>query len=141
MAKDESFTELLEKVNSMPNLFSGARGADAGSAFGTGGQPPLGNHRLVDMDVEGKATPVEWDYSHHCQVFTLPGDEEAYNAVQDQCLRGDALPRAEERSFTPLTGEYRILLTWLTRRRNPEREARLAEEERDADAPPRGRRR
>lgn len=143
MAKgNETFTELIDAAQQLPGLFGGGTPGDGGSPFSEAMKNPQ-NHRVVNLDDEGKAGAVEWDYEHHSQVFTLPGDEQAYNAVQNLCLRGDALPRSEERSFWQSSGEFRVLMAWLTRTRNPEREAAAAERarEEEIDAQVGGRRR
>src|SRR3972149_4538346 len=103
--ESEDFADVIEKAqrvsNDLGNLFSAQNGPGR-VAF-----EPRGNRAGPDMD-----------YEAHSEVFALPADRDSYEDVMNQVLRGEAIMRYEDRTFSK-EGDFLVALVYLTPRARP----------------------
>ena len=59
---------------------------------------------------------VEYDFEAHIKVFAVPTDAADYEDVMNEILRGDAVLRYEEKTFTK-DGDFLVAICWMTPRR------------------------
>lgn len=98
----EDFTDVIAKAQRVSK--------DMGSLFG--------NNQPGRVAFEpGRAAPAH-DFDAHIDVFSLPSDREGYQDVLNQILRGDALLRYEDRTFTK-EGDFIVAICYLTPRERP----------------------
>lgn len=88
---------------------------DVGSPFTLADN--AGRNAFVQNPRQVRGMP-EHDYDAHIEIFDLPDDAPGYEAVMNQCLRGEALPRYEERVFTK-EGTFKVAMCYLTPRERP----------------------
>lgn len=100
--ESEDFTDIVERAQRVSG--------DISSMFGA----PNGPGRAAFEPRDNRAGPV-LDYEAHCEVFNLPSDCTAYEAVMNQVLRGEAIMRYEERTFSK-EGDFLVALVYLSRR-------------------------
>lgn len=65
--------------------------------------------------VPGRGRPHDLEYDAHIKVFFMPADAADYEEVMNQCLRGEAVQRYEEKTFTK-EGDFVVAFCWLTQR-------------------------
>lgn len=58
---------------------------------------------------------AEYDFDSHIKVFAMPTDAADYEDVMNLILRGDAVMRYEEKTFTK-DGDFLVAICWLTPR-------------------------
>lgn len=58
---------------------------------------------------------AEFDFDAHIKVFAMPADAVDYEDVMNLVLRGDAVLRYEEKTFTK-DGDFLVAICWLTPR-------------------------
>ncbi len=63
---------------------------------------------------------VEYDFEAHVKVFAVPADSADYEDVMNEILRGDAILRYEEKTFTK-DGDFLVAICWMTSRARPGR--------------------
>jgi len=126
MDNDLSFATLVENAQRTPK-HGEVHVPDVSNPFSV---PLPSDHRIVDTTNDGISDRrVVYDYNHHTEVFCIPGDEAAYDAIQDKFMEGNAIPRYEERCFTK-EGEFMVLVTYLTRKENVSKTKEIAKKER-----------
>jgi hypothetical protein len=105
--ESEDFADVIEKAQKV------GRSGDLGSLFNEQNGPgrtafePRVNRAGPDMDFEA-----------HSEVFALPADREAYEDIMNQVMRGEAIMRYEDRTFTK-EGDFMVALVYLTPRARP----------------------
>jgi hypothetical protein len=101
--ESEDFAAVVERAQKVSN--------DIGSLFSNGpgrtAFEPRVNRGGPDLDFEA-----------HSEVYALPADREAYEDVMNQVLRGEAVMRYEDRTFTK-EGDFMVALVYLTPRTRP----------------------
>jgi hypothetical protein len=101
----DDFTSIIERAQQVTG--------DISSMFGT----PNGPGRVAFEAPPNRAGP-DSNYEAHCEVFALPGDCTAYENVMNRVLRGEAIMRYEDRTFSK-EGDFLVALVYLTRRERP----------------------
>lgn len=108
----ETFTELLEQAQKLPEIDSDLSGSMSPFA----NPLPPGDRVVNDLpDVEPVKAP-KYPYRAHIKKFVIDSDEEAnaeYEDIINEALRGEIIIRFEERTFTK-EGDVIILMSWMT---------------------------
>lgn len=69
-----------------------------------------------DAFVPARGKPgTEYDFEANVKVFAMPADAADYEDVLNEILRGDAILRYEEKTFTK-DGDFLVAICWLTPR-------------------------
>lgn len=69
-----------------------------------------------DAFVPARGKPgVEYEFEAHIKVFAMPADAGDYEDVMNEILRGDAVLRYEEKTFTK-DGDFLVAMCWMTPR-------------------------
>jgi hypothetical protein len=98
----ENFADVVEKAQKVSG--------DIGGLFS--------NASRVAFEARGNRGGPEQDYEAHSKVFALPADCDDYEDVMNQVLRGEAIMRYEDRTFTK-EGDFMVALVYLTPRARP----------------------
>ena len=85
----EDFADVIEKAQKIGNS------KDLGSLFNVQNGPGR-----VAFEPRGNRAGPDQDFEAHSEVFALPADRDAYEDVMNQVLRGEAIMRYEDRTFT-----------------------------------------
>lgn len=101
MPDQPSFTELIEKAQAVSG--------DVASPFPT---PGAGRVAFQPGRVPGAA---EFDFEAKVGVFTLPTDSGEYEDILNMSLRGEAIIRYEDRTFTK-EGDFIVALCYMVPR-------------------------
>jgi hypothetical protein len=101
----EDFADVIEKAQKVSN--------DLGSLFGAQNGPGR-----VAFEQRGNRVGPEMDFEAHSEVFALPADKDGYEDVMNQVLRGEAVMRYEDRTFSK-EGDFMVALVYLTPRARP----------------------
>lgn len=101
MNQEPNFAELIEKAQAVSTDVAGP--FDGTNAARVGFQP-------------GRAPGVPaFAYEAKVSVFTLPADSGEYEDVLNMLLRGEAIPRYEERTFTK-EGDFMVAICYMVPR-------------------------
>ena len=103
----EDFADVIEKAQKIGNS------KDLGSLFNVQTGPGR-----VAFEPRGNRAGPDQDFEAHSEVFALPADRDAYEDVMNQVLRGEAIMRYEDRTFTK-EGDFMVALVYLTPRARP----------------------
>lgn len=103
----EDFADVIEKAQKIGNS------KDLGSLFNVQNGPGR-----VAFEPRGNRAGPDQDFEAHSEVFALPADRDAYEDVMNQVLRGEAIMRYEDRTFTK-EGDFMVALVYLTPRARP----------------------
>lgn len=106
--QDPNFSELIERAQNVTT--------DIASPF-----PMPGTGRTAFQPGRAPGVP-DLDYQAHVCVFNLPNDSDGYEEVLNQCLRGEAIIRFEEKTFDK-DGNFLVALCYMTPRERVERPA------------------
>ena len=86
--------------------------------------------------VPGRAPGVpDLDYEAHVSVFALPADAPDYEDVLNDVLRGLAIMRYEEKTFSK-EGDFLVACCWLTPRARPAQQPNIAAGDAEPEARP-----
>lgn len=96
------FASLIERAQTVSS-------SDVASPF-----PPPGAGRVAFQPGKVPGAP-EFDYDAQVAVFNLPADAEAYEDVLNKSLRGEAIIRYEDRTFTK-EGDFLVAICYLVPR-------------------------
>lgn len=107
--QEPNFSELIERAQSV--------NTDIASPFPAPGRTAFQAGRA--------AAGPDLEYQAHVCVFNLPNDSDEYEDVLNQCLRGEAIVRFEEKTFDK-DGNFLVAICYMTPR---DRVARPAEGE------------
>jgi len=100
--ESEDFADVVERAQRVSG--------DISSMFGSQNGPGR-----VAFEPRGNRAGPELDYEAHSAVFALPADCDAYEDVMNQVLRGEAIMRYEDRTFSK-EGDFMVALVYLTQR-------------------------
>jgi hypothetical protein len=100
----EDFTDVIEKAQKISG--------DIGGLFAQNGPG------RVAFEARGNRRGPEMDYEAHCEVFALPADSAAYEDIMNMILRGEAISRYEDRSWSK-EGDFMVAICYLTPRGRP----------------------
>ena len=102
--ESEDFTDVVERAQRVSG--------DLGGLFAQNGPG------RVAFEPRGNRVGPELDYEAHAVVFALPADCGEYEDVMNQILRGEAIVRYEDRTFTK-EGDFMVAMVYLTPRARP----------------------
>lgn len=86
--------------------------------------------------VPGRAKGVpDLDFEAHIKVFAMPADAADYEDVMNMVLRGEAVQRYEEKTFTK-EGEFIVAICYLTPRARPAQVVNYAAGDAEPEAKP-----
>ncbi len=100
--QSEDFSDIISKAQRVTKDIGGLFGSEQGR---------------VAFEPRRAGGP-DFDYDAHCDVFDLPADKEGYQDVLNTILRGEAILRYEERTFTK-EGDFLVAVCYLTPREAP----------------------
>ena len=98
MDDSEDFSNIIERAQRVDK--------DLGSIFGDQGAG------RVAFQARGNRAGPALDFVAKVAVFNLPADAEAYEEVLNEILRGDAISRYEERTFSK-EGDFLVAICYL----------------------------
>jgi len=101
--ESEDFTDVIERAQRVSGDLSGMFGS------------PNGPGRVAFEPRANRAAGPDLDFDAHCEVFALPADKEAYVDVLNQVLRGEAIIRYEDRTFSK-EGDFMVAMVYMTPR-------------------------
>ncbi len=101
----EDFTEVIARAQKVNK--------DIGGLFGDGSPG-----RVAFEPQPAHAGPAH-DFDAHVDVFSLPADRDEYQEVLNQILRGDAILRYEDRTFTK-DGDFIVAICYLRPHERPQ---------------------
>lgn len=104
-SKDD-FTDILERAQRVSK--------DIGGLFGD-----ASSGRVAFEPRQRQRAGQVHDFEAHVDVFVIPTDQDAYEDILNQSLRGEAVIRWERDTFTK-EGDFMVAVCWLTPRDRPE---------------------
>lgn len=112
--RPQSFDELIDEVQKLPDPFKPPAGADMSNPFGI---PLPPNERFVDTahDVLKNPEARDFDYSHHSEVYNLCNREERkeYDETQSRIANDKLLIMRRDEVHWTKEGDGLALLQWI----------------------------